>query len=248
MIAFPFIHRLLPILALTAITSHAAPEVDPTLKLKETLRSTMLQLRKAQTENANLQATQATAEAKQKELEAKIADLDKRGAALVKQSNADKAAAEDSIAKLNNRLAEREQRIVQLNEALEKWKAGYQKAAEVANTKEGDRAKLASEVVDLKRTIADREAKNIALFNASNEVLDRLENYALGKAITAREPFIGTTRVKVENMVQGYKDKIIDNRIGGSGPKPEPTPSPAPEPTPAPATKPASFNSPAKKH
>jgi hypothetical protein len=235
---FPFIKRLLPVIALTIITSHAAPEADPTLKLKETLRSTMLQLRKAQTDNANLQASQAAAEAKQKELEAKVAELTKIGESLVKKSNADKAAAEESIAKLNNRLAEREQRIVQFNEALEKWKAGYQKAAEVARTKEEERAKLASEVVDLKHTVADREAKNIALFNTSNEILNRFENYALGKAITAREPFIGTTRVKVENLVQGYKDKIIDNRIAGGGPKS----------TPATAPKPASSTSPAKKH
>ena len=62
-------------------------------------------------------------------------------------------------------------------------------------------------------TVADRETKNIALFNTSTEILDRFESYALGKAISAREPFIGTTRVKVENLVQGYKDRILDNRI-----------------------------------
>ncbi len=227
-----FIKRLLPVLALTVITSHAAPEADPSLKLKETLRSTMLQLRKAQTDNANLQASQATAEAKQKELEAKITELTKNGESLVKKSNAEKAASEESIAKLNNRLAEREQRIVQFNEALEKWKTGYQKAAEVARTKEDERVKLASEVVDLKHTVADREAKNISLFNTSIEILNRFENYALGKAIAAREPFIGTTRVKVENLVQGYKDKIIDNRIAA----------------PATASKPAPSNSSAQKH
>lgn len=221
MTTFPFITRLLPLLALTVITSHAAPEADPTLKLKESLRSTMLQLRKVQTDNANLQAAQAAAEAKSKELEAKIAELTKNGEALAKKNNAEKAAAEDSIAKLNNRVAEREQRIVQLNEALEKWKAGYQKAAEVARNKEDARAKLASEVVDLKRTVADRETKNIALFNTSIEILDRFENYALGKAITAREPFIGTTRVKVENLVQGYKDKIVDNRVAAPAAKPK---------------------------
>jgi hypothetical protein len=34
----------------------------------------------------------------------------------------------------------------------------------------------------------------------------------------AREPFIGTTRVKIENLVQGYKDKILDNRISAQKP------------------------------
>jgi chromosome segregation ATPase len=220
--AISSIKQLLPALAMTFITaSYAAPEADPSLKLKEALRSTMLQLRKAQTDNANLQTAQFVAEAKQKELEAKIAELTKNGESLIKKSNADKAASEESISKLNNRLADRDQRIVQFNEALEKWKAGYQQAAEVARDKEIERAKLASQVVDLKNTVADREAKNISLFNTSMEILNRYENYALGKAITAREPFIGTTRVKVENLVQGYKDKIIDNRINAPASKPK---------------------------
>lgn len=207
-------------LLFSALPLQAAPEVDPSLKLREQLKATMLQLRTAQTEAANMQAAQAASDARAKELEAQIAKLTKQNEALVKQSNADKAAAEETIARLNNQLADREKRLVQFNEALEKWKDGYQKAAEVARTKEEERAKLASEAIVLKRTIADREAKNIALFNTSNEILDRFENYALGKALAAREPFINTTRVKVENLVQGYKDKIIDNRINASASQP----------------------------
>ena len=203
-----------------ALPLHAAPEADPSLKLREQLRSTLLQLRTAQTEAANTQAAQAAAEAKAKELDAQIVKLNKQNEAVVKQSNADKAAAEETIAKLNDKLADREKRMVQFSEALEKWKVGYEKAAAIARTKEDERATLASENIVLKRTIADREAKNIALFNTSNEILDRFENYALGKALAAREPFIGTTRVKVENLVQGYKNKIIDNRISAQAPKP----------------------------
>jgi hypothetical protein len=182
--AISSIKQLLPALAMTFITaSYAAPEADPSLKLKEALRSTMLQLRKAQTDNANLQTAQFVAEAKQKELEAKIAELTKNGESLIKKSNADKAASEESISKLNNRLADRDQRIVQFNEALEKWKAGYQQAAEVARDKEIERAKLASQVVDLKNTVADREAKNISLFNTSMEILNRYENASSAKSV-----------------------------------------------------------------
>ena len=68
---------------------------------------------------------------------------------------------------------------------------------------------MAREPARIKR----RERKNIALFNTANEILDRFEKYALGKALSAREPFISTTRVKVENLVQGYQDKVVANRI-----------------------------------
>jgi chromosome segregation ATPase len=201
---------------------HAAEEADPSVKLREQLRSTMLQLRTSQVEAANAQALQAAAEAKSKELEGKIADLEKRTAAMAKQANAEKIAAEESIATLNNKLADRDKRIVQMNEALAKWKDGYNKAAAVARTKEEERAQLASEAIVLKRTVADRETKNIALFKTSTEILERFENYALGKALGAREPFISTTRVKVENLVQGYKDRIVENRISAKNDTPNP--------------------------
>ncbi len=199
---------------------HAAEPPDPTLKLRAQLKDVVLQLRTAQTTAANAQAAQAAAEAKGKELEGKITELEKTAVTLTKRSNTEKATAEASIATLNKQVTERDARIVQFTEALEKWKVGYQKAAEVARTKEDARATLAAELTSAKLTIADRERKNISLFNTANEILNRFESYALGKALSAREPFIGTTRVKVENLVQGYQNKILDQRIAAPSPKP----------------------------
>jgi hypothetical protein len=214
-----FFNSFLLLVALTGVT-HAAEAADPTQKLRDQLRGVMLQLRTAQTDAANGQAAAAAAEQKNKDLAVKLDALDKRNAALVKQGSADKAVSDESIATLNGKLADRDKRIVQYSEALEKWKDGYQKAADLARAKEEERAKLAAEIVVHQRTIADRESKNIALFKTSTEILDRYENYSLGKALAAREPFIGTTRVKVENLVQGYKGKVLDNRISAPAKKP----------------------------
>jgi len=208
-------HHLITLSLLLALPLHAADE-DPAVKLREQLRSTLLQLRTAQTESANHQALAAQAEQKNKDLAAKSEELERRNASLVKQSAADKTASDQTIATLGNKLAEREKRLGEYKEALEKWKSGYQTAAATARTKEDERAKLQQDNIVLKRTLADREAKNIALFNTANEILERFENYALGKALAAREPFISTTRVKVENLVQGYRDKVLDNRISAT--------------------------------
>ncbi len=207
--------RSVPLLLLFLFTLplHAADEVDPTVKLREQLRSVMLQLRTAQTDAANAQAEKAIADKKAEDQAAKITELDKRYATLIKQNASDKAASDETIAKLNNKVAEREKRLAEMTANRDEWKVGYQKAAAVARTKEDERATLASEIIVNKRTIADLQTKNVSLFNTSNEILDRYESYALGKALGAREPFIGTTRVKIENQVQGYKDKILDNRI-----------------------------------
>jgi chromosome segregation ATPase len=212
------LHLLFLGVVLTAAAGAADP-VDPSVKLRTQLREVMLQLRAAQTESANAQAAATVAETKSKELADKTVSLEKRIESLTKEANAAKVASDESIAGLNQKLADREKRVVEFQETLEKWKSGYQNAATIARSKEGERAVLASEVVVLKRTVADRETKNISLFNTANEILDRYEGYALGKALGAREPFIGTTRVKIENQVQGYKDRIVDNRIAAPAAK-----------------------------
>ncbi|MGL5020151.1 MAG: hypothetical protein ACRDBP_18595, partial [Luteolibacter sp.] len=68
---------------LFALPLHAADEVDPTIKLREQLRSVMLQLRTAQTDAANAQAEKAIADQKAEDQAAKITELDKRYATLV---------------------------------------------------------------------------------------------------------------------------------------------------------------------
>lgn len=164
-------------------------------KLREQLRSTMIQLRTAQNERAALQATQTENEAKLKTL---TGQLD----ACTKQSGA----AEKSLAEQTGQLAT-------LREAVEKWESAYQQVTQVATAKESERAKAAAQLIELKRVVADREAKNRALFNTANEILTRYERFSLGDALAAKEPFTGLTRVKLENLVQGYQDKLAEERV-----------------------------------
>ncbi len=191
----------------------ANAQEDQSARLREALKGVTLQLRTAQGETANAQAAAIAAEQKSQALQAKLTELEKRNAALAKQSNDDKAAAEKNIATLSNRLAEREKRLADYIAALDQWKVAYQSAVAASKKSDAEREKVAGEVVSLRHTIADRERKNIALFNVSNEILDRYRDYALGKSLAAKEPFIGNARVQVENHVQGYRDKIIDNRL-----------------------------------
>jgi chromosome segregation ATPase len=215
-------HLSATLLFLTVIAAplHAQAQADPSVKLREQLKATLLQLRTAQTEAANAKAAQAVADAKIKELEDKNKQLETRIASLGKEIAENKAAAEETAAKLNHTIAERDKRIAQYQQGLAEWKAGYDKAAAAARQKEEERAALASEVVSLKQTVADRERKNLGLFNTANEILDRFERFSLGKALSAREPFIQSNRVKVESLVEGYKSDILDNRIAAPAKKP----------------------------
>ena len=70
----------------------------------------------------------------------------------------------------------------------------------------------------LQRKIDDDEQRNIALYGVANEILTRYEKFSLGDALEAKEPFTQLTRVKLENLVQGYQDKLVAQKIGTPAP------------------------------
>ena len=202
------LHQYIPIIVLLAAAPSAfsADQSDAAEKrLRETLRSTMLQLRAAETEKAALLASKTELEQTNKALQGRVDGL-------AKQAEADKDASAKSIEGLTKKGVAQDQEIEKIKHDLAEWKAGFQKAADVARTKEAERAKLAQEGIELRRVVADRETKNLALFRLGNEILVRYENFGLGTALAAREPFVGTARVKLQNLVQGYQDKLSEQR------------------------------------
>lgn len=171
-------------------------------RLRETLRSLTLRLRSAETERNNLLTERAQFEQEKKALTEKVN-------ALTKQAAADK----ETIATLTTKSGDQEKQLSETKEALDKWKAGYDQIAAGGKKSEAERARLADESIILKRTVADRETKNAELFKLGNEILRRYEKFGLGEALSAREPFTGITRVKLENLVQDYQDKLADARV-----------------------------------
>jgi hypothetical protein len=174
-------------------------------RLRETLRSTVLQLRDAQTQIANLQGAQADSDAKNKALADQLA--------LIKKNSADdKAVADNAIAGLTAKAADQAAELEKTKAALEKWKAAYRQAHDDAGVAEAERAKLADDKIVLQRRVDYLEAKNVALFNVGNEILGRYQDFSLGNALSEKEPFIGVTRTKLENLIQDYQDKILDQK------------------------------------
>jgi len=212
----PFISSLLPLLLLAPLHADEATET----KLRQSLRSTTTQLQEAQSQTGTAQAAAFAAEARAKAAEEKIAELEKAA----RKAADEKASSEKTIASLNNRLAERESRLAEYIAAIDKWKAGYDSLTTAARAAEDERKRLTAETTAVKRTLEDRERKNLALFNLSNEILTRYENFSLGRSLAAKEPFIGNARVRAENLVQDYKDRILESRLNAPAPKPQPKP------------------------
>jgi len=176
-------------------------------RLKETLRTLMLRLRSAETERNTLLSDKAQLEQEKKALSGKVD-------ALNKQVAADKEKLDQLDAK--------QKELDDTKESLGKWKTAYEQIQTAAQKSEAERAKLASESIILKRKVEDRERKNLELFKTANEILTRYEKYGLGEALSAKEPFTGIARVKLENQVQDYQDKIADERVKPENEQPKP--------------------------
>jgi ABC-type transport system involved in cytochrome bd biosynthesis fused ATPase/permease subunit len=206
------------ILLVGPLPLRAAEKIDPaTQKMREALRNTMIQLRDANAKLATAQAAQTEAEEKNKELQGQLEEL-------TKKSTSEKKTADATIEDLGTKLTASELQVNHLTESLGKWKLGYAKMAEYAKATEGKRAELASKIVILDRRIADQQLRNAEMYRLGNEVLDRYAQFGLGTAISAREPFVGITKVKFQNLVQDYQNKLTDQTIRHDAPSPEKKP------------------------
>lgn len=197
--------------------AHAVEEADPAMavlkRMREQLRTVMLQQQKTEADRAALQAANAELEEKSKAQETKLK-------ALAKESNVQKETADKTIADLQTKVAVGEREQARLEESLASWKKGHADVVAAAKKLDAQRAELAARVILLDRKVADHQRKNDELFKLGNEVLSRYEGFGLGTAIAAREPFTRNMRVKLETLVQDYGDKLVDSKI-----KPDEKPS-----------------------
>ena len=201
--------------------------------LRDSLRNTMLALRTSENDKAVLQAAQA-------ESDEKIKTLTDQVAALGKQLAAAKDTSDKSIADLQGKMDERDKQIAGLRDDLGKSIAEIKKITDIANTKEAQRAKLEQDTIVLNRRVADQQTKNAGMFKIANEILQRYERFGLGDALTAREPFTGITRVKLQSLFEDYRDKIDDQKIKPLEAKaPEPKATPVPDKASKPKATPA---------
>ena len=193
--------------ALLGANLHAADQPSPAeMRLREALRNTMLQLRTAQNDGAALQAAKAELEKKSQDLEAQIKLLTQHG-------EQDREAAAKKIETLNAQIAEQSKALDELKKDFAKCRADYQAATVLAQNTEAARKRLEEENILLVRKTEDQKTKNAEIYKLGREILLRYEKFGLGEVLGAREPFVGTTRVKLESYVQDFQDKLSDQKI-----------------------------------
>jgi hypothetical protein len=193
--------------ALLAVQSvFGADAGSPEAKLKESLRAALIQARTMQSQKEQAEAAKQDAEQKNEALTAELDALKTKAA-----GDAEKASAE--INDLKKRGEAQAASIRDLQAAIQEWKEAQRKTAELAAKTEAERVKWAGRASDLQKQTEDQRAKNLEMYRIGSEILDRYEGFGLGTAVRAREPFLGTMRVKLQNLVQDYADKLAGQKI-----------------------------------
>lgn len=190
----------------SASTIQAADQNSAEAKLRETLKNTMLQMRTIQGERDSLQIAKT-------QLDQEKASLEQKLTAATKQLVADKDASDKVIQELRDRVSSQSSDLTQLKDSLEKWKASQKEAVALVQKKEGERVALAQKAAELQRKVGDQQTRNVKMHEIATEILSRYEKFGLGTALTAREPFVGTMKVKLQNLVQDYQDALDGQRI-----------------------------------
>lgn len=187
------------VLATGSLFATAAFADDDADKLREALRSATMQTRALQDQQAALQA--------------KVADEERQIAAAKAQVAAAKAQVKkvekehrEAVEEFNRRLAERDQ-------TLDKWKTAYEQAADVARTKDAERAKFEGEANAYKASTKSCVAKNTTLVKAGRDLVQRYKAVTIGDTIVAHEPMFQLRRVEVQNELQKEDDKFLDQKV-----------------------------------
>ncbi|PZQ88589.1 MAG: hypothetical protein DI534_10495 [Leifsonia xyli] len=185
--------------ATLAASSACAQQPSETDRLRDALRSAIAQTRSLEDQRNALTARVTEAERKVQTLQT---DLDAAKAEAKKADQDQRQAVTD----FNARLEER-------NAALEKWKDAYGEAATVARAKDAERAKFEAESKDFQARNQNCTERNQRLAKVGRELLDRYRNVHFSDRLLAREPATGIKRVDVQNVLQDYGDRILDEEL-----------------------------------
>jgi len=201
--ALIIIAAFLPVLAASSATAQSLED-----RLRDQLRSTLNELHQLQDQQASLQAQKAAAEQERDALKADLAN------AQAKLAHAGESAAAKAQAK-----------------TLATEVAQYKTAADQANGSvqqaQADRDKLQASLADSQKLLGVCEDKNTKLLKVGNEILDAYQQFDLGEAVAANEPFISIHRVELENMAQDFDDRLHEGKFDPNAKQPSPSGSTA---------------------
>jgi hypothetical protein len=138
-------------------------------------------------------------------LQKQLDDLTARQAEAAKPSMS-----EDEIARLR---AETQARVTALEAGLKQWQDAYRKAADVARAKDAESKIATARATEGERRASICSVANTKLESVANDVLHLYKSQSFRSLLLASyEPLLGLKKVELENTIQDYEDKLLDQK------------------------------------
>lgn len=193
-------------IAVIAVQAHADPQTNED-RLRDALRQSVMEMRAAQDQAAQAQADLAKAQADRTALQGQLDAANARLAETVGKPVARPADLDALQAQLRAMQAQG-QNLQQQNARLQ---GSYQNAAELARAKDEEGRRAAAGLKAEAAALQTCKATNGKLIGVAEQILHLYESQGFRSVLLkSYEPIIGTERVRLENMVQDYDDKIHD--------------------------------------
>jgi chromosome segregation ATPase len=162
-------------------------------RLRDQLRTQMNQVQQLQDQLASLQAAKTAAEKERDDLKTQLA------AAKAKPARPSRSAADV-------------QKEADLESQVTQYKDQATQATGTVQQAQADRDKAQKSLDDIQKKLGVCEDKNAQLLKTGKDILDAYQNFDMGDAIGANEPFIGIKRVELENEAQGFDDRLHEGK------------------------------------
>jgi microsomal dipeptidase-like Zn-dependent dipeptidase len=198
----------IPLLALLLGCAPAMAQETPEARLREMLRRTAADLRASQDSQAALQASVEQEKLKSSALQKQVDQLTAAVAAPAKPSVSD-----EEIARMRADLQAARAQVTALEAGLKQWRDAYQKAAELARAKDAESRAATARAAESQRQTGICTTANTKLSGVANDILHLYQTQGFRSLlIYSYEPLLGLKKVELENVIQDYEDKILDQK------------------------------------
>lgn len=184
----------------------------PEDRMRDALRQAVTEMRAAQDQAAQAQADLAKAQAEKAALQTQL------DAALARPAA---PAAPPPDTGLQDRLRAAEAQSAQYQQLSARLQTSYQSATQQARVKDDETRAATAEVASRGAALELCKSTNTKLIDVAEQILHLYSTQSFRAVwLHSYEPLIGTARVKLENLVQDYDDKIQDQAYVPAAPRP----------------------------
>jgi len=186
-------------------------------RLRDALRQSVTQMRAAQDQAAQAQSDLQKVQQDKAALQTQLDAANARAA----EGAAKPAAAPEALTRAQADLAASRQQTASLQQALTKYQLAYQGVANQAHGLDEAGRRIQAGLTAETGALETCKTANKRLADVSENILQLYQSQSFRSLLLrSYEPLVGSAKVKLENMIQDYDDKIHDQEyVPGARPK-----------------------------